>query len=111
MLIRMKKSQSTLEYALLIAVVVGAFLGMQVYVKRGIQGRLKATADDMGEQYSPGETIGTLQVSVDTESTETLANGITTTTSTTAQLRTEDVDISKYSKEYWGLPTPTDGTD
>ena len=33
-----------------------ALSSMQVYVKRGIQGRLKSAADDIGEQFSPGYT-------------------------------------------------------
>lgn len=36
-----KKAQSTLEYAIIIAVVVGAAIAMQVYVKRGLQGRVR----------------------------------------------------------------------
>ena len=53
---RMKKGQSTLEYAILIIVVMAALLSIQVYVKRGIQGRFKSAADDIGDQYSPGNT-------------------------------------------------------
>jgi len=55
-LIRMNKAQSTLEYALLIGVVVGALLYMQNYLKRSLQGRLQTVGDEMGEQYSPGNT-------------------------------------------------------
>jgi Flp pilus assembly pilin Flp len=49
---RNNKAQSTLEYAIIIAVVVGALLAIQVYVKRGVQGRFKQAADDIGEQFS-----------------------------------------------------------
>jgi hypothetical protein len=52
----MKKAQSTLEYALLISVIVGAFLGMQNYLKRSLQGRMQIIGDQMGDQYSPGLT-------------------------------------------------------
>ena len=51
-----KKAQSTLEYAILIAVIVGALIGMQTYVKRGLQGRLKVATDDVGSQFEPGTT-------------------------------------------------------
>jgi hypothetical protein len=50
------KAQSTLEYALLIAVVIGSLLYMQNYLKRSMQGRLQRIGDQMGEQYSPGNT-------------------------------------------------------
>ena len=36
-----------------IAFIIGAILTTQVYVKRGVQGRLKMSADDIGAQYEP----------------------------------------------------------
>jgi len=51
-----KKAQSTLEYAVVIVCVVAALLAIQVYIKRGIQGRLRSSADSIGEQYAPGNT-------------------------------------------------------
>lgn len=47
-----KKAQSSLEYAILIIIVLGALLTIQVYIKRGVQGRLKSATDDIGDQYS-----------------------------------------------------------
>lgn len=47
----MRKSQSILEYTILIIIIVGAFITMQVYIKRGFQGRWKQAADDLGDQY------------------------------------------------------------
>jgi hypothetical protein len=52
----MRQAQSTLEYALLIGVVVGGLLTMQNYLKRSVQGKLGAAGDEIGEQYSPGLT-------------------------------------------------------
>jgi len=49
-----RKGQSTLEYAILIAIIVAALLAMQIYIKRGIQGKLRSSADSIGEQYSAG---------------------------------------------------------
>ena len=40
-LLRNKKAQNTAEYALMIAIVVGAFSIMQLYIKRGLQARIK----------------------------------------------------------------------
>ena len=51
-----KKGQSTLEYAILIIIIIGALLSIQVYIKRGVQGRLKSAADDIGDQFSQGNT-------------------------------------------------------
>jgi hypothetical protein len=50
MLIQLKKSkaQTTAEYAILIALIVGALLAMQIYVKRGLQGRVRDVVDHTG---------------------------------------------------------------
>jgi hypothetical protein len=53
-----RKGQSTLEYALIIAVVVAGLLLMQHYIKRGYAGRLRGAADDMGEQFDPSSYHG-----------------------------------------------------
>ena len=47
----MKKAQSTLEYAALIAVVVAAMLAMHLYFQRGLEGRMRSSSDDVGDQY------------------------------------------------------------
>ena len=51
-----KKGQSTLEYAVLIVIIIAALLAMNQYIKRGLQGRLKIATDDIGDQFSPGNT-------------------------------------------------------
>ena len=45
MLLRMRKAQSTAEYAIVIGLVIAAAVAMQVYVKRGIQGKMKDAVD------------------------------------------------------------------
>jgi len=57
-----QKGQSTLEYAMIIAVVVGALLAMQFYMKRGIQGKLRESTDSVGSQYSAGNVTSTVTV-------------------------------------------------
>ena len=58
-----RKGQSTLEYALIIAVVVAGLLLMQHYIRRGFAGRLKQASDDMGEQYDPTAYSGSFNIS------------------------------------------------
>ncbi len=53
MLRKLKKGQTTLEYIVLLIIVMGALLAISNYFKRGIQGRWKAAMDDMGDQYDP----------------------------------------------------------
>jgi uncharacterized protein (UPF0333 family) len=43
-----RKGQNVLEYSILIALVVGAAIAMQTYVKRGINGRIKNAVDHVG---------------------------------------------------------------
>ena len=45
-----RKAQSTAEYAIVIALVIGAVVAMQVYVRRGLQGRIKDTTDYLATQ-------------------------------------------------------------
>jgi hypothetical protein len=52
-MMRKYKAQSTAEYAILIIIMIGALVAVQIYVKRGFQGRWKASVDDFGDQYDP----------------------------------------------------------
>lgn len=56
MFIKIKKAQSTLEYAILIAVIVAGLVTMQVFMKRSYQGRLRSSTDQIGEQFSPEDS-------------------------------------------------------
>jgi uncharacterized protein (UPF0333 family) len=100
-----KRGQSTLEYAVLIVVIIGALLTIQTYIKRGVQGRLKSAADDIGDQYSDGNTnsIKTTITSSNTQetynagqqTTNLLGNGEITNT-------TENSVIVNTQQENWG---------
>ena len=57
MRIRKIVSQSTVEYAVTLAVVAAALLAMQVYLKRGLQGRIKSLSDQLSPvHYESGQT-------------------------------------------------------
>ncbi|MBU2473538.1 MAG: hypothetical protein KKG91_02275 [Candidatus Omnitrophica bacterium] len=80
---KIRKAQSTLEYALLIAVVVGALLAMQNYLKRSIQGRMQIIGDQMGDQYSPNLTYREENMYVSNDNiVETTTGGKNSTTTT-----------------------------
>jgi Flp pilus assembly pilin Flp len=107
-----KRGQSTLEYAVVIAVIVGALLASSVYIKRGIQGRFKQSSDDIGEQFSPGASRYEYTTKNSVTSTETVVpgadhkarGGATTTTTTQEQDRYGTEQVSTYDdlNEYWG---------
>jgi len=50
---RNRRGQTIMEYTVIVIVVVGVMIAMKDYVKRGIQGRWKSAADQVGEQYDP----------------------------------------------------------
>ena len=99
-----KRGQSTLEYAVLIVVIIGALLSLQVYLKRGIQGHLKQNSDDIGDQYSDGNTNVVKLVETHSNTQESSLAG----TSSLNMLSPEQtnttvnslVDNTEY--EYWG---------
>lgn len=47
-----KKSQSLMEYSVLLVIVVVALAGMFTYMKRGIQMAVKTSSDQLGSQSS-----------------------------------------------------------
>ena len=51
-----RRAQSTVEFSAIIAILIGAFIAVGVYFKRGVQGRWKAATDDLGDQYDPRYT-------------------------------------------------------
>lgn len=53
MLRKRKKGQSAIEYSVILIIIMGALLATGNYFKRGIQGRWKDSADQLGDQYDP----------------------------------------------------------
>ena len=53
-----RKGQSTVEYALVIAAILAGLLGVQIYLKRGIEGRLHQIGEGFGFVYAPKATTG-----------------------------------------------------
>ncbi len=59
-------AQSVIEYAITVAVVVGALLAIQVYFKRGVQGRLRDNVDNIGKQYDPTNVSSSVNMNIST---------------------------------------------
>ncbi len=64
MLLKLKRAQATAEYAILFAVVIGAAMGVQSYVKRALQARIHDAANQFidatgGENYQWEGVSGT----------------------------------------------------
>jgi len=72
-LIFLKKGQSISEYVLILALVALVLTGMQVYVRRGLQGRVKDVADstiaEINKSLSGGQKVSSTQFEPDYRAT------------------------------------------
>lgn len=98
-----KKVQSTLEYAALIAIVVGALIAMQAYIKRGLQGKMKASSDQISsEHFSAQLTTGITTSNTTINITENLAIGGNTTSDTDRDTKiVENYTTAGLHEEKW----------
>lgn len=77
---RFSKAQSTAEYAILLAVLVATLIGMQMYLKRGIQGRVRDLADQISPtHYEPRETTSDFTTEQIGKSVQQYQNGTSIT--------------------------------
>lgn len=83
MFYRRTKGQSTLEYVVLIGFVVAALIAMSWYMKRGAQGRMRQSADQIGEQYEAGCTTSNYTMETNLTQIETVSSGGHTETNIT----------------------------
>ena len=99
-----QKGQSTLEYAILIIIIIGALLSIQIYIKRGVQGRLKSATDDIGDQFSPGNTNVVKTMTTSSQSADTFIGGVTRSQLIEAETTTDTLNsfIMNVEQEYWG---------
>jgi len=85
-----RKGQSTLEYALIIAVIAAGLLLMQHYVKRGYSGRLKAASDDMGDQFDPSAYTANFSFNQSSQVNQTVKNRVSMTNHIANQISTKN---------------------
>lgn len=99
-----QKGQSTLEYAILIIIIIGALLSIQVYIKRGIQGRLKSATDDIGAQFSPGNTNVIKTMTTSSQTSETFISGVTRSELLGDEVTTDlmNSNVMNMEQEFWG---------
>ena len=51
-----------MAYAVMLCAITGALVGMQIYVKRAMSGRIRDSADSIGEQYTPRRATSTIRI-------------------------------------------------
>jgi len=100
-----KKGQSTLEVVMLIGFVIAALIAMNTYMKRGVQGRLRQSADQVGEQYEAGKTTYKYETNVDMRQTESMSagGGVTTTIAANENVRTKK-SLDAETVAAWATP-------
>ncbi|MDD5166998.1 MAG: hypothetical protein PHQ57_06400 [Candidatus Omnitrophica bacterium] len=86
----MKRGQSILEYAVLIAVIASGLIFMQLYMKRGLQGALRGQSESIGEQYRPGHTVSMQEKEITVNTAETSELGLS---------RTDRQEVTKQKSE------------
>jgi phage-related minor tail protein len=75
---------------------------MQVYLKRGYQGKLKESADSMGRQFSPGYTTGHEVTISSSNTTETTKDQMTTTEILDQRTnKTGNETVADSKQEFW----------
>ncbi len=105
--------QHLIEYALLFAVVVGALVAIQVYVKRTLQARYRAVVDAAAvaisapTQYEPYYRSETSAAMEDTQQTLTSAPGGQLTTATRSRVvgdagAVSRVGVDLAADDEWG---------
>ncbi len=90
-----RRGQSTLEYVVLVAVVIAALLTMRIYMKRGLQGKLRSSTDSIGAQFSPTDMTANWTIHSHSTRQENAANN----GETNSQLVDRDEEQSKYGNE------------
>lgn len=100
MLHQREKGQSTVEYAIIIAVVISALLAMQMWMRRGVMGKLRDSTDQIGDQFNPYAAAHNLNKGFNSTRTDnSFATGANNTTVTQDQqtesgTRTEAGDMT-----------------
>ncbi len=81
MLHQREKAQSTVEYAIIIAVVISALLAMQFWMRRGVMGKLRDSSDQIGDQFNPFAAAHDVDKGFNSTRTDTgAASGLNVTT-------------------------------
>ena len=94
------RAQSTLEYAMIIAVVVGGLIAMQIYMKRGVEGKLRESTDDIGYQFDAEKTTFDHTLKRPGTSVQTITGGVTTSSITDGErTETRTETVSEWGDE------------
>ena len=78
----------------MVAVVVAGLIAMQIYLKRGLQGRLRWSSDALSEtQYSPGHTVSNLSTVIVMNTTEGNSGALNEMFTNETRIRATDREV------------------
>ena len=100
---RIVSAQSTLEYAVIIAVVAAVLTGMRFYFQRGLQSAIKVAADQIGTQED-GESIDT------SDGVKTIEGSAQLMETSTSGTETEQVSLGSSRSRVFSSTTTSKGT-
>lgn len=89
-----EKSQSLVEYAFILVIVGTALMGMQMYMKRGIQAVIKTSTDQLGAQQV---TINSRKQASTISTTSGSRSGTVGIQVSTGGIQTRDIDTTDTS--------------
>ena len=100
-MLRQKRGQSVLEYALIVAVVVVALIAIVNYMGRSMKGRLKQSSDSIGKQFDPDNGWHTAWKTEGTGGpTVTLETRNTATGDTTSNILSSETSVNNEYSDY-----------
>lgn len=88
--LRKRCAQGTLEYALLIGVVIAALIAMNLYSRRSIMGKMRDSIKSVGEQYDANQIEAHYSTRSSTNSEDTFAAGVSSSTSNSEERTLSD---------------------
>ncbi|MDD2679215.1 MAG: hypothetical protein PHO03_00215 [Candidatus Omnitrophica bacterium] len=100
-MLRNKKGQNTLEYALIIAAVIGALIAINAYMKKGVQGKLKESTDQIGKQFDAAGSHTSAWKTEASGTTVTTESRDTSTGATTSKVE-QGEKVTRSETEEWG---------
>ena len=103
--IKKKTAQSTLEYAVLGVIIIGALIAMKTYLGQSIQGKMKDSSDSISaEQFNPDTTIYNKTTFTSGKTFDVLHDGMTTSTIVGEEIT--NVDVNSYTPGKSTIETP-----
>ena len=118
---RHARGQSTAEYAIVVGIVIAAIVGMQLYLKRGMQGKMKAVSDHMASvtgtadpslapigtvlqyepYYNPASSVAVTSNRSTTEGIDASGVGTTTYSDSTSRTGTQSQGATLTDDDAW----------